>query len=58
MEIPKNEIGREFDEVMGRIGQEFASELGFRNARNYLIGLMGKTERKNGWQLSEANRLV
>jgi hypothetical protein len=38
---------------MNRIGHVFFGELGYRNAQNYIRGLMGSTERKNGWQLSE-----
>jgi SRSO17 transposase len=38
---------------MSRIGKIFYSRLGFANARKYMIGLLGKSERKNGWQMSE-----
>jgi len=46
-------IEQKFNELMNRIGGVFASEPGFRNAMNYIRGLLGDAERKNGWQLSE-----
>ena len=52
-EIQKIEIEQEFNEMMKRLGKVFANELGFRNAKNYIRGLLGSAERKNGWQLSE-----
>jgi SRSO17 transposase len=53
MEIKARETEEEFEKVMSRIGKIFYSKLGFANARKYMIGLLGKSERKNGWQLSE-----
>ena len=54
MEYLKNlEIEQEYDEIVNRIGKVFANESGYRNARNYIKGLLGTAERKNGWQLSE-----
>jgi len=52
-EIQKIEIEQEFNELMKRFGNVFANESGFRNARNYIKGLLSSAERKNGWQLSE-----
>ena len=51
--LKKIEIEQEYNEVMKRIGKIFANESGYRNARNYIKGLLGSAERKNGWQLSE-----
>jgi len=53
MEKEKNEYEAEFDALTKRLGKEFANELGFKNMRKYLRGLMGNAERKNGWQLAE-----
>jgi len=47
------EIEQEYNVMMSRIGKVFANESGFRNAKNYIKGLLGSAERKNGWQLSE-----
>lgn len=52
-EIQKNEIEQEFNELMSRLGKVFANELGFRNGRNYIKGLLSTAEKKNGWQMSE-----
>jgi SRSO17 transposase len=54
VEIYTREVEQEFDELMSRLGHVFFSESGFRNARNYLKGLLGPAARKNGWQLSES----
>jgi SRSO17 transposase len=53
MEIKARETEEEFNKIMSRIGKIFYSKLGFANARKYMIGLLGKSERKNGWQMSE-----
>jgi len=53
MEIKARETEEEFNSVLGRIGKIFYSKLGCGNARKYMIGLLGTSERKNGWQLSE-----
>lgn len=55
MQIEKinKEIQGEFNELSSRIAGEFSSKAGFANAQNYLAGLLGSAERKNGWQLSE-----
>ena len=51
--IKSPEIEQEYIELMNRISGIFANELGHRNAENYVKGLLGSSERKNGWQLSE-----
>src|SRR5438270_12344156 len=43
----------ELDAVAGRIGRHFARSEPRRRAAGYLRGLLGQTERKNGWQLAE-----
>jgi len=53
MEIKQREYESEFNNLTMRIGKEFASEPGFQNMQNYLRGLLGPVERKNGWQMSE-----
>jgi SRSO17 transposase len=53
MEIKRQEIENEYNELITRIGTVFANELGFQNAQKYIKGLTGTSERKNGWQLSE-----
>jgi len=53
MEIKEREIEREYNDLIGRLGKVFYSESGFRMAQNYIKGLLGTAERKNGWQLSE-----
>ena len=54
MEIDSREIEQGFNDLMSRLGHVFFSESGFRNARNYLKGLLGPAARKNGWQLAES----
>ena len=44
----------EFAAVVGRIGPRFARAEARRHAADYLRGLLGRAERKNGWQLAEA----
>jgi len=53
MEIKRQEINQEFNNLMNRISHVFASEPGFSNAKMYIQGLLGPVERKNGWQMSE-----
>jgi len=43
-----------FTAVVARIGPRFARAEARRHAADYLRGLLGRTERKNGWQLAEA----
>jgi len=44
----------DFTAVMARIGPRFARAEARRHAADYLRGLLGRVERKNGWQLAEA----
>ncbi len=53
MEIKSKEIDIEFMELMRRLSKAFSNEQGFANMQNYVKGLLGNSERKNGWQLSE-----
>jgi SRSO17 transposase len=53
MEINRTEIAQGFNELLNRLSDVVASEAGFKNMQNYLRGLLGSAERKNGWQLSE-----
>jgi DDE superfamily endonuclease len=41
-------------ELHERIGRRFARSEARERVRRYLIGLFGRLERKNGWQLAEA----
>ena len=42
------------EEVHGRIAHRFARSEARERAFRYLSGLLGRVERKNGWQLAEA----
>jgi SRSO17 transposase len=42
-----------FDEVFARIAGRFAQACSRKRARAYLLGLLSRTERKNGWTLAE-----
>ena len=53
MEIKTKKVQEEFDKAMNKIAPIFFSELGLTNAKKYITGLLGPSERKNGWQLSE-----
>ena len=44
----------DFAAVVGRIEPRFARAEARRHAADYLRGLLGRVERKNGWQLAEA----
>ncbi len=44
----------DFAAVVDHIGPRFARAEARRHAANYLRGLLGRAERKNGWQLAEA----
>jgi hypothetical protein len=51
------EVGRwaeALEELHGRIAHRFAGSETRKRARRYLVGLLGRVERKNGWQLTEA----
>jgi SRSO17 transposase len=43
-----------FGELHRRIGHHFCRSEARERARRYLVGLLGRVERKNGWQLAEA----
>ena len=53
MEMSFGNISNEFNGLMHRLSDVAASEPGFQNMQNYIRGLLGNAERKNGWQLSE-----
>ena len=53
MEISNREISTEFNNLMLRFGPVYASEPGFQMGINYVRALLGKTARKNGWQMAE-----
>jgi SRSO17 transposase len=41
-------------ELHARIGRRFARSEARNRVKRYLVGLLGKIERKNGWQMAEA----
>src|SRR5215207_5795203 len=43
-----------FGELHERIGRRFARSEARNRVKRYLAGLLGRVERKNGWQLAEA----
>ena len=47
-------VNQEIIKIMNRIGPLFYSVRGYENAKEYIEGLLGPAERKNGWQMSEA----
>ncbi len=54
---PRRGIGQWVDsvaELHGRIAHRFARSEVRQRARRYLVGLLERVERKNGWQLAEA----
>ena len=53
MEITQENVNKEYMNLMNRLSKVVASESGFKNMQNYLGGLLGNAERKNGWQMSE-----
>jgi SRSO17 transposase len=53
MEINQKEVTSEFNSLMKRLGDVVPSEAGFKNLQNYLRGLLGNSDRKNNWQMSE-----
>jgi SRSO17 transposase len=42
-----------FDDVFARIAGRFAQAPSRKRARGYLLGLLSRTERKNGWTIAE-----
>jgi SRSO17 transposase len=57
MEMTKPEMKAEYEELMENIRKVFSNILGFENAKKYINGLLGPSERKNGWQISESQGL-
>ncbi|MDR0305430.1 MAG: IS701 family transposase [Chitinispirillales bacterium] len=53
MEIKGDEYNQAFDNLTKKMADVFKSEAGIKNMQNYLRGLLGTVERKNGWQMSE-----
>ena len=45
-----------FDDVFARIAGRFAQACSRKRARAYLLGLLSRTERKNGWTIAELAR--
>ncbi len=45
---------RALGELHERVGHRFARSEARERVRRYLVGLLGRVERKNGWQLAEA----
>jgi SRSO17 transposase len=43
-----------FGELHRRMGHRFCRSEARERARRYLVGLLGRVERKNGWQMAEA----
>ena len=54
MQISNEKIATEYEKLMNRIRWLFNSETGFESGKNYVRGLLGPAERKNGWQMSES----
>jgi len=55
--VGSSAIGRwskSFGELHRRIGHRFARSEARERAKRYLAGLLGRVERKNGWQMAEA----
>ncbi len=42
------------EKLHGRIARRFARSEARERVQHYLVGLLGRVERKNGWQLAEA----
>ena len=53
MEFGQKEVQDEFVDLENKLEEVFPNEAGFQNMGNYLRGLLGNVERKNGWQMSE-----
>lgn len=53
MEMERRTLEGEYNRLMTQIGVAFRNDAGFRNGINYVKGLLGPAERKNGWQISE-----
>jgi SRSO17 transposase len=53
MDLSVYEIDGEYLGLMNRLGEALPNEPTFQQADKYIRGLLSRTERKNGWQLSE-----
>ncbi len=53
MEIKACDIEREYTALLNRVGQVMKNKAALQQTDKYIRGLLSKTERKNGWQLSE-----
>ncbi len=53
MEIKACDIEREYTALLNRVGQVMKNKAALKQTDKYIRGLLSKTERKNGWQLSE-----
>src|SRR5215218_8797971 len=54
---PSSTVGRwseALEKLHGRIARRFARSEARERVQRYLVGLLGRGERKNGWQLAEA----
>ena len=52
--IDERIVDQEMEKIMNRLSPVFFSKSGNDNAKEYIEGLLGTAERKNGWQMSEA----
>ena len=52
--INDQKLNQELIAIMNRLSSKFSSKPGYNNAMEYMEGLLGPAERKNGWQISEA----
>jgi len=55
IEYIKATFGEELSRLMEIISGSFAGKQGIKSAKQYITGLLSPIERKNGWQLAEAN---
>jgi len=53
VEVNRKDCMIEFNDMVFGFGKLFPNEAGYQNMIKYLRGLLGSSERKNGWQLSE-----
>ena len=55
--VGSSAVGRwskSFGELHQRIGHRFVRSEARQRVKRYLAGLLGRVERKNGWQMAEA----
>jgi len=53
MDVNHDETTIKFNELLDRFKDVMPNGASFRNLRNYMCGLLGNSDRKNGWQMSE-----